>query len=74
MSSNVAKALRRHPQTTCTACKQDLFWDPAESRYSAPDDPEGVSMCAASETFFHLPANGKRYSPFAGDSGGVSRG
>lgn len=72
MSRDFRKAFRRHPPTTCTACRKELFWDPAAGCYGV--DGERLSVCAVSPDTKHLPANGKKPGRFYGDRGGVSRG
>lgn len=72
----VARALRRHPPTTCAQCAVGLLWSPSAERYvddadtSCPNVPE---FNGRTQGIRHVPANGKRPSPYWGESGGISR-
>lgn len=64
----VARALRRHPPTICRVCERDLVWYVDTGSYDTEDRVgRPIAFC------LHIPANGKRPTPYWGDRGGVSR-
>jgi hypothetical protein len=71
---DMARAMRRHPPTTCRTCGEQLVWSFDDARY-VPELQDcyeaAIAACPrpARKGRFHTPANGKKSHRFDGHQG-----